>query len=158
MKKTRFAGLLACLLLLSACSGGNPTSQGEEDGVLHVLATTYPVYLFTTAVTGEAEGVEVSLLVNQQTSCLHDYTLSVNDMKAIERADVIVMNGVGLEDFMSDALAHADAAIIDCSEAVSYTHLPGPDRRGREIRRAEERAPVQGRAPVPAPARSPVGR
>ena len=74
MKKTRFAGLLACLLLLSACSGGNPTSQGEEDGVLHVLATTYPVYLFTTAVTGEAEGVEVSLLVNQQTSCLHDYT------------------------------------------------------------------------------------
>ena len=130
MKKTRFAGLLACLLLLSACSGGNPPSQGEEDGVLHVLATTYPVYLFTTAVTGEAEGVEVSLLVNQQTSCLHDYTLSVNDMKAIERADVIVMNGVGLEDFMSDALAHADAAIIDCSEGIEL--LPAQGHEGHD--------------------------
>lgn len=130
MKKTRFAGLLACLLLLSACSGGNPPSQGEEDGVLHVLATTYPVYLFTTAVTGEAEGVEVSLLVNQQTSCLHDYTLTVNDMKAIERADVIVMNGVGLEDFMSDALAHADAAIIDCSEGIEL--LPAQGHEGHD--------------------------
>ncbi len=130
MKKTRFAGLLACLLLLSACSGGNPPSQGEEDGVLHVLATTYPVYLFTTAVTGEAEGVEVSLLVNQQTSCLHDYTLSVNDMKAIERADVIVMNSVGLEDFMSDALAHADAAIIDCSEGIEL--LPAQGHEGHD--------------------------
>ena len=118
------------MLLLSACSGGNPTSQGEEDGVLHVLATTYPVYLFTTAVTGEAEGVEVSLLVNQQTSCLHDYTLTVNDMKAIERADVIVMNGVGLEDFMSDALAHADAAIIDCSEGIEL--LPAQGHEGHD--------------------------
>lgn len=95
----------ACVLglLLSACS--SPASpQPSDDGKLHVLATTYPVYLFTTAVTEGIGDVEVSLLVNQQTSCLHDYTLTVNDMKAVERADVIVMNGAGLEDFMTDAL------------------------------------------------------
>ncbi len=50
-----------------------------------------------------AEDVEVSLLVNQPTSCLHDYTLTVSDMRAIEKADVLVMNGAGLEDFMGDA-------------------------------------------------------
>ena len=94
--------LLALTLLLSAC--GAPAAPAQDD-TLHVLATTYPVYLFTTAVTEGVEGVEVSLLVNQQTSCLHDYTLTVGDMKAIERADVIVRNGAGLEDFMDDALA-----------------------------------------------------
>ena len=56
--------LLALTLLLSAC--GAPAAP-EQDDTLHVLATTYPVYLFTTAVTEGVEGVEVSLLVNQQT-------------------------------------------------------------------------------------------
>lgn len=107
----------ACLfgLLLSACT---PAAEPGDDGTLHILATTYPVYLFTTAVTEGVEGVEVTRLIQEEISCLHDYTLTVNDMKAIEAADVIVMNGVGLEDFMSDALATSDAPVIDCSEGV----------------------------------------
>ena len=52
-------------------------------------------------------------------SCLHDYTLSVDDMKKIEGADVIAMNGAGLEDFMDDALAASSAAVIDCSQGVA---------------------------------------
>ena len=32
---------------------------------------------------------------------------------------MLVMNGAGLEDFMGDALAASDAAVIDCSEALS---------------------------------------
>lgn len=113
MKKI-FLGLsLALALALSSCA-----STVRLDQRLHVLCTTYPLYLFTTAVTEGVEDVEVSLLVNTQTSCLHDYTLTVADMKAIEGADVIVMNGVGLEDFMSDALAQSHAAVIDSSEGL----------------------------------------
>ena len=105
MKKTILSLLLSGLLLLSACGGGTTAASepAEDDDTLHILATTYPVYLFTTAVTEGVEGVEVTRLIQQEISCLHDYTLTVNDMKAIEAADVIVMNGVGLEDFMADA-------------------------------------------------------
>ena len=110
--------LLAGLLLLTACGGGTAAAPAEEDDTLHILATTYPVYLFTTAVTEGVEGVEVTRLIQEEISCLHDYTLTVNDMKAIEAADVIVMNGVGLEDFMADALASSDAPVIDCSQGV----------------------------------------
>lgn len=115
MKKTIPAGLLAALLLLSSC-GGAPAQ--EDDGKLHIVATTYPVYLFTTAVTEGVEGVEVSLMLNQPTSCLHDYTLTVTDMKALERAEVVVMSGAGLEDFMSDALGRTTAQVIDCSAGI----------------------------------------
>lgn len=128
----RIAVLLSALSLLSGCA--KPVAQ--EDQVLHILATTYPVYLFTTAVVGDTEGVEVDLLVNAQTSCLHDYTLTVKDMKAIEQADVIVMNGVGLEDFMADALAHSDATVIDCSESV--TLLPTLEHEGHDGHDHEE--------------------
>lgn len=125
MKKRLFPALLAVFLLLGGCS-----RTTAEDDKLRILCTTYPVYLFTTAVTGGVEGVEVSLLVNSQTSCLHDYTLTVDDMKAIEAADVIVMNGAGLEDFMDGALSQSGAAVIDCSEKIDL--LPLSEEHGRE--------------------------
>lgn len=125
MKKRLLPALLAASLLLGGC-----TQTPAADDKLHILCTTYPVYLFTTSATQGAEDVQVDLLVNAQTSCLHDYTLTVNDMKAIERADVIVMNGAGLEDFMGDALAASDAAVIDCSQYVDL--LPAPEHGDHE--------------------------
>ena len=116
---------LACALALALTGCGGPPA---EDGTLHVLATTYPAYLFTTAVTEGAEGVEVDLLVNQPTSCLHDYTLTVTDMKAVQRADVIVMNGAGLEDFLADALDGSEAVVIDCSAGLDL--LPAQGHEG----------------------------
>ena len=116
---------LACALALALTGCGGPPA---EDDALHVLATTYPVYLFTTAVTEGAEGVEVDLLVNQPTSCLHDYTLTVTDMKAVQRADVIVMNGAGLEDFLADALDGSEAVVIDCSAGLDL--LPAQGHEG----------------------------
>ena len=127
MKKL-LAPVCALALLLAGC--GQPAAPAAEDDTLRVLATTYPVYLFTTAVTQGVEGVEVSLLVNQQTSCLHDYTLTVADMKAIEGADVIVMNGAGLEDFMDDALSASDATVIDCSAGMDL--LPAQGHEGHD--------------------------
>lgn len=109
--------LPALLALLTLCGCARVPAEEEK---LHILCTTYPVYLFTTDVVQGFEGaeVQVDLLVNSQTSCLHDYTLTVDNMKAIERADVIVMSGAGLEDFMADALGQSDATVIDCSEGI----------------------------------------
>ena len=114
MKKRLIPALLAILLL----SGCGPAPAAEDK--LHILATTYPMYLLTTDVVQGFKGaeVQVDLLVNSQTSCLHDYTLTVKDMKAIEGADVIVMNGAGLEDFMADALSQSEATVIDCSQGM----------------------------------------
>lgn len=126
MKKTRSAGLFLVLaLLLSSCARPQP-----EEKDLRILCTTYPLYLFTTAVTRGVDRTEVTLLVNSQTSCLHDYTLTVADMKAIEEADVIVMNGVGLEDFMDSALKQSQAAVIDASEGIGL--LPASEYGAHE--------------------------
>ena len=122
--KQRFILLLAGLLaLLASCAPPRPA----EDGALHVLASTYPIYLFATAVAEGVDGVEVELLVNQPTACLHDYTLTVQDMKAIERADVLLLNGGGLEDFLEDALSASAAAVIDCSQGIALLPALGHD-------------------------------
>ena len=115
--KRKLLSLLLTLCLLAGCSGGASQSQAEQSE-LTILATTYPVYLMASAVTEGVDGVKVDRLNTGDVSCLHDYTLSVNDMKKIEQADVIAVNGVGLEEFMEDALAASDAAVIDCSQGV----------------------------------------
>ena len=111
---------LCALLFLSGC-----TPAGQDPSQLNIVATTYPTYLAALAVTDGIEGVSVSRLDTGSVSCLHDYTLTVNDMKKLSRADVIVMNGAGLEDFMSDALATTDALVIDCSEDVELLPATG---------------------------------
>ena len=125
-------GIAAVLLLaavLCGCSAGPSASsaEGEGESRLTVVASTYPGYLLAKAVAEDVEGVSVERLNTGSVSCLHDYTLTVEDMKRIEGADVIVINGVGLEDFMSDALAGARGAVIDCSQGVELLESLGHD-------------------------------
>lgn len=122
----RLFTLLCVLILLTGCT---PAAPVQED-TLTITATTYPIYLFTRAVTQDIPGVSVERLDTGSISCLHDYTLSVNDMKKIERADVLALNGVGLEDFMSDALAVTDAHVIDCSVGVDLLPATGHHDHG----------------------------
>lgn len=112
MKKTILICILALLLAIPSC-GAQP-----EEARLTVVCTTYPVYLFASSLTENVDGVAVERLDTGTTSCLHDYTLSMADMKKLERADVIALNGAGLEEFLEDALATSDAAVIDCSEGI----------------------------------------
>ena len=115
MKKVLSVLLAALLLTAGGCSAAQ---NGEEESRLKVVASTYPTYLFASAVCDGVDGVSVERLNTGETSCLHDYTLSVDDMRLLEKADVIILNGAGLEDFMSDALATSSAQVIDCSGGV----------------------------------------
>lgn len=120
---------MALLLTLTACGSqtADPaeTETTAEDNTLTLCATTYPVYLFASEVTRGAENVSVELMINQPVSCLHDYTLSVDDMKKLEQADAILLSGAGLEDSMGDALnAVSDTPVIDCSQEISLLTTP----------------------------------
>lgn len=101
--------LLVLLLPLAACT---PTQKTEtkDDATQNIVATTYPIYLFLSELTKDAEGITVTPLINQAVSCLHDYTLSVKDMKTLEKASSIFLNGAGLDDFILPAVAQAGDA------------------------------------------------
>ena len=132
MKKTFLLCILTALLALPSCA------PAEGESRMTVVCTTYPIYLFASSVTQGVDGVEVARLDTGSTSCLHDYTLSMEDMKKLERADVIALNGAGLEEFLEDALQTSDAAVIDCSEGVelledlSHHHEEGEDHDGHD--------------------------
>ncbi|MBQ9166737.1 MAG: zinc ABC transporter substrate-binding protein [Oscillospiraceae bacterium] len=112
MKQRLIALLAAMLLLLTSCGSGVTT---KEDS-FRIACTTYPVYLLANTIAEGVDGAEVTLVIDQQVSCLHDYTLTMKDMKAVESADVIAINGAGLEDFLSQVLE--GRVVIDCSEGI----------------------------------------
>lgn len=105
MKKT-FVILFAVMILLTGCAGTAPA---------RIAATTLPVYEFTAQICQETP-LSVTRLVTEEVSCLHDYSLNVSQVKAAESAEVIVISGAGLEDFMADVLT--TAPIIDASLGI----------------------------------------
>ena len=127
----RLLPLLLCLLcllfLLSACSAYPSTEQTQEP--VTIVATTYPIYLFTQMLSIDATNTSLLQLVDQDISCLHDYTLTANEMRLLEEAEILVINGAGLDDFILDAIAglpeDARPAVINCSEFIDL--LPTED-------------------------------
>ena len=119
LKKRLFAGLLALVLLCAPLSGCAAREAERYD----VLASTAPVRAMTAALL-EGTGLNCGLVVTESVSCLHDYTLTVAQMEKIGQADVVVLNGLGLEEFMEDALRTAKRTI---TASTGVDTLPGED-------------------------------
>ncbi|MBQ5758763.1 MAG: zinc ABC transporter substrate-binding protein, partial [Schwartzia sp.] len=82
-------------LIIAGCGGGK-----KKEGV-QIVTSFFPMYVATINVTDGIDGVNVRNMTAPQTGCLHDYQLSVEDMKHLEDADIFVVNGGGMESFLS---------------------------------------------------------
>ena len=119
MKKW-IALLALCALLLTAC-GTAPQDTGPA-----VAATTAPLAQFLDALC-ENTDIQVDLVISEPVSCLHDYSLTVGQMRIVGSADCLFVSGAGLEEFMADALSQAKAT-VDCSQDLELLELDGePD-------------------------------
>jgi ABC-type Zn uptake system ZnuABC Zn-binding protein ZnuA len=104
----RLLCILNILLLLLLCGcAAQPQAR--------IAATTLPVYEFTARLC-EGTGITVTRLVTESVSCLHDYSLSVRQVRAVESADTVVVSGAGLEEFMHDLLSGRN--VIDASTGI----------------------------------------
>ena len=122
---------IALILTLTAC--GPAHQEVPEDTQFDLVTTTYPVYLMAREVTRDVEGITVTCMINQGIGCLHDYTLSIHDMKILDSADLLALSGAGLEDTMADAIASAGCPQIDCSVGIDllescHEHSHGEDK------------------------------
>lgn len=117
--KAKFISLLLMLsLLLTACGAGDNTTENSEK--LTVVTSFYPIYLLTREVVEGAEGVELKNMAQPQTGCLHDYELTVSDMKLLEGADVLVINGGGMESFLEQAVErYPHLQVVDTSVGIA---------------------------------------
>ena len=81
-----------------------------------IVTSFYPMYVIALNLTEGAEGIELSNMADVNVGCLHDYTLTTEDMKKVENADIFISNGLGMENFISKILeSNGDMKVIDSS-------------------------------------------
>lgn len=105
--------LIPLLLLPIATACREPVAVTETDTPLaapetpslNVVATFLPMYWFTRAVTGDSAQVQVLIPPG---SDVHEYQARPADVQAIATANILVKNGLSLEEFLDNTIANAN--------------------------------------------------
>ena len=98
-------------------------TQEQTDGQeLTVVTSFYPMYIAAENVIGDADGVRLENLSEPQTGCLHDFQLTPEDMVLLSKADVFIINGGGIENFLSEvASRYPNLTIIEAGEGIEMS-------------------------------------
>ena len=119
MKSDLRAARIPAFWLALASTAFTAGPSGAEAGTT-VLATTFPIYQIVRNVAEGRGGVRVELLLPSRLGCPHDYALTPQDMRKLAQADVLVVNGLGLEEFLGAPVerANPDITVIDSSAGI----------------------------------------
>jgi len=130
---------VSAVLVLAGCSASTPAASAGADGDLKVVATTTQIADLTRNIVGDTAGVTVTQLIQPNQSA-HSYDPSVADLTALGAADVLVINGVGLEEWLDDAIEASgfDGITIDSDEGI--TILDGEAGHEDEAAHADDEA------------------
>lgn len=81
-----------------------------------ILVTFYPIYKFTKAVGGEK--VDVSVIIPSGVEP-HDWEPTVQDIENLKKANMVIINGAGLEPWISKLVsANPDVIVVDSSKNI----------------------------------------
>jgi len=97
-----------------------PAGLQASDKPLTVLCTTFPLYQITRNVVQNRAALHLELMLPAQVGCPHDYALTPQDMQKLSRADALIINGLGLEEFLGAPLKKANPRIqvLDSSAGI----------------------------------------
>ncbi len=93
----------------------------------NILCTTLPVTALTNAVVKGVPGFKVTQMLSSTIGCPHDYALTPQDMRKLAKADVIIINGLGMEDFLHGVIPRVNrkALLIDSSKGAKGLRRTG---------------------------------
>jgi len=122
-------------LVLSGCGANNEskptvsqTTDTKTEKSLTIAASFYPMYIFTLNVVKDVPNVNVVSLTKPTTGCLHDYAVTPDDMKNLEGAQILVINGADMESFMDKVTSQMpDLKIIESSKGIALIRGDGDE-------------------------------
>jgi len=120
----KWAGIIHSFFVSTAIIGavlfsGAISSAHAAAKPVRITASFYPMYIATLNVTKGVPGVEVRDLTKPMTGCLHDYSITTDDMKELTRTDIFVVNGAGMESFLDKVIKQQpNIKIVSASDGI----------------------------------------
>ena len=116
MKKVVFVLFIICCFILCVC--GYQENKIDENK-FNIVTSFYPMYVATSNIVDGVEDVTLSNMTDVQVGCLHDYQMTTKDMNKLEKADVFIINGGGMESFLDKATSSCkNLKVINSSEGI----------------------------------------
>ncbi|KTR11685.1 metal ABC transporter solute-binding protein, Zn/Mn family [Curtobacterium luteum] len=114
----------AAALALSGCATSSASSNGSPDGTIRVVASTNVYGSLVEAVGGD--DVSVTSILDDPSQDPHSFESSAKTQLAVSKADLLIENGGGYDDFMT-TLADASNTKAD---TINVVKLSGLDKGG----------------------------
>jgi zinc transport system substrate-binding protein len=123
--------LLISVVLFSGCtseknSNASSGAASSDEEMMTIAASFYPMYIFTLNVAKDIPNVKVINLTKAATGGLHDYSITTNDMKTLDSAQVFVTNGADMESFMDKVTEQMPSLkVIESSKGIGLIKREG---------------------------------
>ncbi|MEQ8175602.1 MAG: metal ABC transporter substrate-binding protein [Syntrophomonadaceae bacterium] len=123
-----FTGMILSTLLLvflapmfiGGCSNNKATNNTLQQEPTIIVTSFYPMYIMTKNIAGNIPDVQIINMTKPTTGCLHDYQLTTEDLKNLEKAKFFVVNGAGMESFMDKVTTQRpDLKVITASNGIA---------------------------------------
>lgn len=109
--------ILCCLLPLSAAQAAGPDVQ---EAPVRIAATTFPIFQILRQITRQVPDVTIDCILPASAGCPHEYALTPQDRRRLQSCDILVINGLGLEDALTAALrTDSTAQLVDSAAGLS---------------------------------------
>lgn len=108
MKKNKYLFVCSMLLVITMIcvvfTSIYVSREGDESEKhkIHAVTSFYPLYIAALNVAGDSPGITLENLSEPQTGCMHDYQLTPQDMILLSKADLFLVNGGGIENFLAE--------------------------------------------------------
>ena len=125
--------VLLILLVVSGCGANNETkapasSTQNPSSSITIAASFYPMYIFALNVAKDIPNVNVIDMTKPTAGDLHDYAVTTEDMKNLEGAKALIINGAGIEGFMAKITSQLPSLkIVDSSKGIQLIKGQGDD-------------------------------
>ena len=140
MKKIIFALLIICCFILCGCEY---QENKIDENKFNIVTSFYPMYVATSNIVDGIEDVTLSNMTDVQVGCLHDYQMTTKDMNKLEKADVFIINGGGMESFLDKATSSCkNLKVINSSEGILEEDEHEEGHHGHEENHSEENAHI----------------
>lgn len=118
---TALAGLAVGAIALTGCSAGQPAAPGPNDKIKIVASTS--VWASVAQAVG-GDGVEVESIINDPSADPHSYESSPQDAAKISDANLVVLNGGGYDEFMTQVLGNNAKPTVQAVDAEHEQPAP----------------------------------